>query len=53
MVLSHPYLTLVAIGLSGIPSTGSPAPSRNQEVSTVRAVHAQQAAESLHCTVGT
>ena len=28
MVLSRPYLTLVAIGLSGIPYTGSPADIR-------------------------
>lgn len=31
MVLSQPYLTLVAIGLSGIPYTGSPAHSSNQK----------------------
>ena len=39
MVVSRPYLTLVAIGLSGIPYTGSPAKTDSQTVVAIPAVH--------------
>ena len=39
MMVSRPYLTLVAIGLSGIPYTGSPAKTNSQTVIATSAIH--------------